>query len=208
MERNYFLKKENGKIRFFDSSLQSGSVDFKKRKKSSVALFIFAGFLAAILNYYIFISLYLSFRLYDLKIISLFFGFSAFAGSAYLIYSALSFSFFPISASMEINSQRYEFKNISKFFLFGPKYSMEGEDFYALLVFKGIFRGKLYFLNQDKEVIFFVQKEKNNFIFKRGKEIFGYFYKTSENTKIDLSKDLNSQIPPQAAFAACSFIRR
>ncbi len=210
MDKVCFLEKKGGNnflIKDGQGGL-SGNVFFEKNSFSRTAAFIFGAMFAAVLNYYIFISMYLSFRIYSLNLLAFIFGLAAFGGSFYLIFSVIRFLRLPYGGYLELGAGRYTLKSVSRNFLRGPVYELEGGDFFARLVFSGIFFRKIIFLNQNKEKVFTVEKKSGKYLFTAQKSVLGLFSRTSSGFKIDLSQDINSSVPPCAAIIAASFYGR
>lgn len=193
-ERIFFLQKKSLlRYQVLDVNKKLiGDIEFRPLPLYKRLAIILLGLFLAILNYYVFIIMYLSFKVYGLFFLSFIFGLIAFAGSFLLILIFIRLAMYPLLLKLNLENSSFALK-ISRIGIFNLKYIIS--DTKSLILELRGFIFKSFILSEESgEIIFSVKKEKGFYLFKNGKHYFGYFSRTKSGVKVDLSPDINQAV--------------
>ncbi|GAB4029606.1 MAG: hypothetical protein Fur0012_04250 [Elusimicrobiota bacterium] len=209
MERIFLLEREKGAVyRVLDKDRKNiGLIKVSTSPLYIRAAIIFSGFFLALLNYYIFVMMYISFRVYGLMFFSLAAGFLAFAGAFFFVFIFIRLSFAPLEVKINMGEVSSVTRKISTLRFFNLKYKFSGVH-PGLFELRGLIYKRLKFANESGEILFFIRKEKGFYLLKDKDDYFGYFSYVKGGMKVDLSPDLNEVIAIEQALAAAALTRR
>lgn len=209
MERVFLLERKNScEYQILDKDRKDiGSIKLSRPPFYLQAAIFSAGFFLAALNYYVFVMMYISFRVYGLMFLSFSAGLTAFLGSFFFIFSFLRLGSAPLTAEIKIDGVSCLIRKISALGFFNLRYQFSA-DRPGLFELRGLIFKRLRFVNESGETLFFIRKEKGFYLFKDRDHYFGYFSYIKGGVKADLSPDLNEVITVEQALAAAVLTRR
>lgn len=207
-ENNFYFKREKGLCFFNNPSGVWIYEVFGTRNKGENWAYIAAGVAAAVLNYYVFAVLYLSFRYYNIVSLSFFFGMAAVFGSLFLFLLFLR-NFFLVKSFFLWDIRKEKVLLGAKkglFSVFNSNYSLTAGDGKpaGLINRKGLFSFSLFVYDAAGEALFRMDRKKGIYYFYGVSGLaVGFAKKSSTGTySIDLNRDLNGLISEKLCAAA------